>query len=262
MNESQIEYLKLIRLYELEKVLNIIDKEKGKGDKIKILEIGAGAGWQAKKMFECGYSVEAIDIAQSNYLEQRVWEVKNYDGRNIPFPDYSFDVVFSSSVLEHIANLKEFQKEIKRVLKDDGIAVHIVPGTAWRFWTNISHYPFLIKEISRLALRKFSILPLCNSNEINAANIKRTKKELFLMAAFPCRHGERGNSLSELYYFSKSYWKKLFEISGWKIKNMYKNKIFYTGYMVLGVLLSITTRRYLSILTESACYIFVLNKRR
>lgn len=260
MTCSDIEYLKSIRLYELEKVLAVIAEEKGKSDKIKILEIGAGAGWQARKMFECGYSVEAIDIAESNYLEQRVWAVKNYDGRNIPFADYSFDVVFSSSVLEHIVNLQEFQKEIKRVLKDDGIAIHIVPGSHWRFWTNIFHYPFLIKEISRLALRKFSILPFWNSNEINAENIKRTTKGLFLMAVFPCRHGEKGNSLSELYYFSKRYWKKLFEKSGWKIKYIYKNELFYTGYMVTGKLFSILSRKYLTYLTGSVCHVFILGK--
>ena len=257
MNESQVEYLKLIRLYELERVLKIIAKEKGKGDKIKILEIGAGAGWQTKKMFECGYSIEAIDIAESNYLEQRVWEVKNYDGRNIPFTDYSFDVVFSSSVLEHIVNLQEFQKEIKRVLKDDGIAIHIVPGTAWRFWTNISHYPFLIKEISKLVLKRFYIRPYCNSN---AENIKRTTKELFLMAVFPRRHGERGNSLSELYYFSKKNWEKLFEKTGWDIRKTYKNELFYTGYMIMGGIFSIASRKYLTYLTGSVCHVFILRK--
>lgn len=211
-------------------------------------------------MFECGYSVSAIDIAESNYLEQRVWEVKNYDGRNIPFTDYSFDVVFSSSVLEHIVNLQEFQKEIKRVLKGDGIAIHIVPGTAWRFWTNIFHYPFIVKEISRLILRRLSLLPLCNSNEINAADIKRTTKELCLMAAFPCRHGERGNSLSELYYFNKKYWNRLLENAGWKTKEIYPNNVFYTGYMFLGTLLPIVARKYLSSLIGSVCHIFIVKK--
>lgn len=260
MNQFQIGYLKSIRLYELEKVLSIICEEKGVNSNIKILEIGAGAGWQAKKMSEYGYSVEAIDIAKSNYLEQRVWTVKNYDGKNIPFVDYSFDVVFSSSVLEHIYNLQEFQQEIKRVLKKDGIAIHVVPGTAWRFWTSMTHYPFLIKKIGTLTYRVIFSSHTNHPKKDTVESKQIPKKELLKRVVIPYRHGERGNSFSELYYFSKKYWSSLFENTEWKIKKTYQNELFYTGHMFSGVLLPISARKHLSFLLGNVCHIFLLVK--
>ena len=43
-----------------------------------------------------------------------------YDGKTLPFPDNSFDSVFSSEVLEHIFNPEEIFKEINRVMKPGG----------------------------------------------------------------------------------------------------------------------------------------------
>ena len=40
-----------------------------------------------------------------------------YDGRHIPFPDNSFDSVFSSEVMEHLFNPDEMLPEINRVMK-------------------------------------------------------------------------------------------------------------------------------------------------
>jgi SAM-dependent methyltransferase len=40
-----------------------------------------------------------------------------YDGKTIPFPDETFDAVFSSEVWEHLFNLEEMIPEIKRVMK-------------------------------------------------------------------------------------------------------------------------------------------------
>jgi SAM-dependent methyltransferase len=40
-----------------------------------------------------------------------------YDGKTLPFPDNYFDSVFSTEVFEHVFNLEEMMKEIKRVMK-------------------------------------------------------------------------------------------------------------------------------------------------
>lgn len=50
-----------------------------------------------------------------------------YDGKTLPFPDASFDSIFSSEVFEHVFNLSEIVDELKRVLKPGGHMLITVP---------------------------------------------------------------------------------------------------------------------------------------
>ena len=50
-----------------------------------------------------------------------------FDIQNIPYPDNSFDLVFASHVLEYVKNDRQALKEIKRVLKPEGLAFLPVP---------------------------------------------------------------------------------------------------------------------------------------
>lgn len=106
----------------------------------RILEIGAGNGWHSKLLAEQGHQVDAIDTAP---WQHSLHPVQAYDGRDLPFADGSFDVVFSSSVLEHIPDLDHTQAEIYRVLKNDGVALHITPTPIWRVLTTLTYYPRL-----------------------------------------------------------------------------------------------------------------------
>ena len=50
-----------------------------------------------------------------------------YDGKHLPFDNNSFDVVFCSEVFEHVFNLPELLKEIKRVLQPGGKLIFTCP---------------------------------------------------------------------------------------------------------------------------------------
>lgn len=53
---------------------------------------------------------------------------KAYDGENLPFQDDSFDVVFSWSAFEHVPNVPQVLKEIRRVTKSDGrVFIQVYP---------------------------------------------------------------------------------------------------------------------------------------
>ena len=49
------------------------------------------------------------------------------DISNIQYPDASFDVIYCSHVLEHVPDDRLAMQELRRVIKDDGWAVIIVP---------------------------------------------------------------------------------------------------------------------------------------
>ena len=46
-----------------------------------------------------------------------------YNGRDLPFDDATFDVVYSSNTLEHIAHVRDFQAEIQRVGSSSSMAL-------------------------------------------------------------------------------------------------------------------------------------------
>jgi SAM-dependent methyltransferase len=251
-----------IRMAECERVLDIIGSKKPPG--CRILEIGAGTGLQAKRLSEAGFRVDAIDLKSSSYRSSRVWPVTDYDGRDIPFADKSFDVIFSSSVLEHIPHLDAMLHEMRRVLKDDGIAVHIVPATSWALLSALTHYPYLCKLAVRLLVRKFtagrtSIISATESAQQGRIN-RFTPMEFFRRVIMPPRHGERGVWLSELYYFSKPVWSRCFRNAGWSVTGYEKNGLFYSGNLIFGYLLDVKTRKFLGRKLFGVCHIFTLAK--
>ena len=97
----------------------------------KILDVGCGTGADVvdlKKMF--GRKVEVvgvdvvaleIDVAKEKIKQHGVWaEVMVYDGENLPFPDHSFDAIYTSDVLGHVKNVDAWLTELSRVLKTGG----------------------------------------------------------------------------------------------------------------------------------------------
>jgi len=263
-----LRHLESLRSSELKKVLITLSELKSNMDrgKLKVLEIGAGTGCQARELAENGYAVEAIDILDSTYLEDRVWPIRNYDGKHIPFTSNSFDIVFSSNVLEHIPHLDEFHSEMQRVLKPDGIAIHIVPSASWKFWTILTHYCFVFTSVIKILRNRICINSKKEMNiELSRVFDRATRQsriQLVRKVLFPSRHGEAGDALTEVYYLSRHRWIKLFKTSGWEVRKVVPNRLFYTGYMVLDSNLPIELRRYISSFLGSSCHIFVLAKQR
>src|SRR5262245_53622059 len=107
-------FIELLRLVELQSAIRDVPAA------ARVLELGAGTGWQARELSRRGYAVEAVDIPDGHYTRARIWPVRDYDGRRLPFEDGSFDLVFSSNVLEHVEGLPEHLAEQRRVLKEGG----------------------------------------------------------------------------------------------------------------------------------------------
>jgi SAM-dependent methyltransferase len=245
--------LQAIRAHELEQVLALLPPRS------RVLEVGAGAGWQAKTLADHGHAVQAIDVASSTYEGLRIWPVHLYDGFRIPFPDGSFDVVFSSNTLEHIPHVESFQDEIRRVLAADGLAIHILPTASWRWWSNFVHFPFVM----RTALMMLGVLPKQQEAELAVATA-REKNSLWTLAGkvlFPPRHGERGNSLSELWLFSRFRWRHLFAKCDWSVDRLVSMRLFCTGYAFLGPKLTVARRVRMSRFMGSSSMAYVVRPR-
>lgn len=93
----------------------------------RLLDFGCGAK-PYKKFFnvEKYFGVDIIDRGHPHEDELEEIDVY-YDGKRLPFKDEVFDSLFSSEVFEHLFNLDDILKELKRVLKKGGRALFTVP---------------------------------------------------------------------------------------------------------------------------------------
>lgn len=254
---SHMKSLEIIRRCEIDIAIRYFPKVFHDGH-CRILEVGAGTGHQAKYLSKLGYEVLAIDLPSSRYSSARVFPITNYDGENIPTNGECFDVVFSSNVLEHVVNIDKFLKDTHRVLKQGGLAIHIIPAPICRVWSIPAHYGWLARRI--IARLKMAITK--GKTDHFSGTAPKTPNQLheWIGTFVPLRHGERGNTLSEVYYFSQPYWRRKFEMHGFHVKQVSKNGIFYTMANFMGSNLSLITRQRMARFLGSSCSIYVIEK--
>lgn len=98
-------------------------------EKNTMLEIGCGRGEMLRNFKNLGLHVEGIDLSPEapNYHEDIEIKVANVEEEKLPYPDNSFDVIYSKSVLEHFYYPERYMKEAYRVLKPGGVILTLVP---------------------------------------------------------------------------------------------------------------------------------------
>lgn len=132
-----------------------------------LLDVGCGKGFYANAFGRRGITAMGLDAKDCNF-ETDLFPMKY---------DY-FDVVFTKSTLEHIANLDNVLGEMLRLLKPNGLVICIVPDylSQWKtFYDDITH-----------------ITPLTRKSVIQAfllAGFKNVKCERFTMLRLVLKHG-------------------------------------------------------------------------
>jgi ubiquinone/menaquinone biosynthesis C-methylase UbiE len=111
-------------------------------NKGKFLDVGCGAGYSMKRAADdCSSIVYGIDPdplehgvgrAGSNFTVG-VHKIHKGVAESIPFDSKTFDTVYSSHVLEHVNSEIDSLKEMKRVLKDDGVLIIGMPTASMAY---------------------------------------------------------------------------------------------------------------------------------
>ena len=222
MSEKSKDWWEYLRDEELKPALEFFPS----GKNIKILEVGGGNGYQAMKISDMGYSIKSIDIFPREPLH---YNVEKINVIKLPYPDQHFDLILTSLVLQHIEHIDSAFKEMNRVLKNDGIMIHIVPNFWWSIFTNFWHYchipKYLLKSISKRIKSKDNYE---NKNYIdNSSNNNKTSKvkQLFFHPL-----GCNPSFIHEIFYFRKNNWMKKFEKYSLKVVVIKNCPIFSTGY--------------------------------
>jgi SAM-dependent methyltransferase len=203
----------------------------------------------------------------------------------MPFPDDSFDVVFSSNVLEHVRDRRRLYAEIGRVLKPGGYCLHAMPSGTWSFWTIVSHYLNLgHKRIqSRRATPPASPVhaganpgqgtgPSLRTRIHGVTQAARIAMRRMLglgiralkgaRALWPPRHGETGNAFTEIATFSRFLWLRHFRHNGYEILSVEPMGLFYTGYMLRAANWPLSAREWCARWFGSSCILYKLQLAR
>ena len=131
-------------------------------DKV-VLDAACGAGYgsfilssEAKMVIGVDISEEAILHAKEQYKRDNLTYLMN-SIEEIEVEDHSIDVVISFETIEHVEEelQHKFLKEIKRVLKKDGILIMSTPDR--EVYSQLVHYSneYHVKEFAKIEYKQF-----------------------------------------------------------------------------------------------------------
>jgi ubiquinone/menaquinone biosynthesis C-methylase UbiE len=108
-----------------------------------VLEIGVGTGVHARLLAESGARLSAVDLTPTavDLTNKRLAlhgleaDVREADAERLPFPDASFDFVWSWGVIHHSESTDAVVHEIARVLRPGGrLALMIYHRSSITYW--------------------------------------------------------------------------------------------------------------------------------
>lgn len=211
------------------------------------LEIGADYGFQSRIIIKYISKLISTDIAPS-ILDQKSDDAITFlycDAQNEiskKFSEGQFDLVFSSNVLEHLENPGLALQSIHRVLKDDGITIHIMPSSFFVVLQSLLHTPH--KMLWRLErngennranghfAESDNTAPTTTATNVpnipgwipspglppEGQNALHHKIRRFLL---PSPHGVSKDLAQEFEAFSRAAWRRQFESAGFQLAAIY-----------------------------------------
>lgn len=137
------------------KIERIVQPVLGRNPPPDILEIGVGSGLIASHFVSAAKTVWGVDVVDERVVCDFAFAMARAE--MLPFPNAAFDLVISNHVIEHVDNSQAHLREIKRVLKPNGVAYLATPN---RFALLEPHYrlPLLSWLPTRLSDRYVRLL--------------------------------------------------------------------------------------------------------
>jgi SAM-dependent methyltransferase len=190
----------------------------------RALELGSGDCYQSAFLKPYTKSLTCSDILfdKLNCQDPSIRYVACDAERIVEcFPGETFDLIFSSNMIQHTPRPLAVFDGVKSVLTDDGIAIFVVPNAWWKVVKLSLFYPRLLLGLPARVWRKFrhrkseaqSYESRYSENNPKLPSERGRLRRLFL----PTPIGVSRGNISELMSFRRSVWLRLFDAAGMKV---------------------------------------------
>lgn len=137
----------------------------------KVLEIGFGDGYGTDIIAKSGASIVAVELDEESLKQAKEkYNSPNisfdlYDGVNLNYEPYSFDMIISYQVIEHVENVDLYLNNIKKMLKPNGIFMITTPSRTYRLTPDQAPWnKYHLREYNSDCLKADSAKILDNGN--------------------------------------------------------------------------------------------------
>lgn len=197
------------------------------------LELGAGDTWQSRLLADYTKALISTDFdpriasqASADGIEYRVCDAERVD---LEFPPESFDLVFSSNMLEHLPRPDLALSGVAKILKPDGVTIHVLPTPLWKLSQMTLHVPQMIaRAIERLSeggprslasgLRPGTVPdPAVKDIIPNNPKTTRAQRTILTRLLWPEPHGVSRSNAAEFRAFSRRRWVDTFSRAGLEV---------------------------------------------
>ena len=131
----------------------------------RVLDIGFGEGYGSTILVEAGAAYSGVEVdaeivehARSRYGAR----FDTYDGTSLDAPDESFDLVLAFQMIAYLDDPLPWQREVRRVLAPEGLAVITTPNRVYRLfegqrpWNRYHAREYSASELAALLREVFS----------------------------------------------------------------------------------------------------------
>lgn len=203
----------------------------------EVLEVGCGNGFVSYLLSSISNKVVAADLCSRSSKTHTVGiDIANrfFDKlgvsnahlcscsvEGLPFKDNTFDVIFSSYVLQYLKDRSLALRELKRVVKKDGIIILMLPNFIERIYAFFQFYLYLFIKLMNMLTAKLSIKQGV-AKETGPGKIDIVRfKDNYRYFPFPGPHGAYKNSAIEMIRHMPLNWNKEFKTGGLKIEKSF-----------------------------------------
>ena len=182
------------------------------------LELGAGDGVQSRMLARYARKVLCTDLNADRLIGESHPRITYdiCDAEELPYESGRFDLIYSSNLLEHVPTPERALSEMHRVLRDDGVMVHIIPNRFWKVLHLALFYPSQALRLLEILLsRRRSDTD--DHFQLRGNNLKGQRASFIGRIFWPAVHGEFPNHRVEFARLGAAHWTRMFSTAGFQV---------------------------------------------